>query len=575
MNEESKIKPQVTLRGFALDLVKMGLLKQDVVEKNFKKAASAKVPFVNYLVEKKIIDSYKIAVAAAKYFGLSLLDLSDFAINNVPQDLLNKLVATQKRYVFPIFKRGKRLFVAVADPTIPELQEIQFATKLDVVPVLVEANKLTEFINSVVETQEIRIIGSDAEDVDLDKLEITTQEEKAAEEVSELDVEDAPIVRFVNQVLLDAIKQGASDIHFEPYEKIYRLRYRIDGILYEIAKPLLSFANRVAARIKVMAKLNIAERRIPQDGRFKINLSSTRSIDFRISTCPVTNGEKIVIRLLDPLSSQIKLEELGLAERQKELYLQVIHYPQGMVLVTGPTGSGKTVTLYNALGIINTIDKNISTAENPVEINLEGINQVNINPLVGLTFASALRAFLRQDPDIIMIGEIRDLETAEIAIKAAQTGHLVFSTLHTNSAAETLTRLIDIGIERFDIASSVSLIIAQRLARRLCKHCKKEQKLPDNILLEAGFSQDELQDLKIYEAAGCDRCMQGYKGRVGLYEMIDMSKTMKEAVLQGMNAVELEKLAIKEGTRLLHDSGLDKVREGLISLNELNRIIKV
>lgn len=573
MSEESQLKSQVALRGFALDLVKMGLLTQEIAEKNLQKATSARIPFVNYLVEKKLIDQRKVAVAAARYFGLSVLDLHSFAVSNVPQNLLDKLTVTQKRYALPIFKRGKRLFVAVADPTIPELKEIKLATKLDVIPVLVEANKLAETINSVVESQEIKIIG-DVEDVDLDRLEITAQEEQVAEDVNELDVEDAPIVRFVNKVLLDAIKQGASDIHFEPYEKIYRLRYRIDGILYEIAKPPLSFANRVAARIKVMSRLNIAERRIPQDGRFKLNLSSTRSIDFRISTCPVTGGEKVVIRLLDPLSSQIKLEQLGFTERQKKTYLEVIHYPQGMVLVTGPTGSGKTVTLYNALSIVNTIDKNISTAENPVEINLEGINQVNVNPLVGLTFASALRSFLRQDPDIIMIGEIRDLETAEIAMKAAQTGHLVFSTLHTNSAAETLTRLIDIGIERFEISSSVSLIVAQRLARRLCKHCKKEQKLPDNILLEEGFSQDELKDLKIYEAVGCEKCMQGYKGRVGIYEMINMSKTIQESVLQGMTAMELEALAVNEGTRLLRDSGLDKVREGLISLGELNRIIK-
>jgi type IV pilus assembly protein PilB len=571
MNKEVKI--QDILRGFTLDLVESGILTKKVAQESLQQAIKDKMPFVHYLVEKKLVVPLLLALAVAKYFGLPILSLSSFNPASIPQDLLGQLTAKQKRYAIPLFKRGDKLFVAVADPTIAELQEIKFNTKLDVVPIIVEADKLFELLSSMAETQEIKTLD-EMKEIDLSKIETVIGKEEE-QEITELDVEDAPIVKFVNKVFSDAIKQGASDVHFEPYEKIYRLRYRIDGILYEIAKHPLYFANRVAARIKIMAKLNIAERRIPQDGRFRLNLSKARAIDFRVSTCPVTGGEKVVTRLLDPLTLNIEFDKLGFSEEQKKRFSEVIHYPQGMILVTGPTGSGKTITLYTALNMLNTIDKNICTAENPVEINLEGINQVDINPAINLTFANSLRAFLRQDPDIIMIGEVRDLETAEIAIKAAQTGHLVLSTVHTNSAAETLTRLIDIGVERFDIASSISMIIAQRLARRLCKHCKKEQHLPDEVLLREGFSKDELKTLKLYEAGECEHCIRGYKGRVGIFEIVNITKPLKQAILSGANALELEEMAVKEGAELLRKAGLDKVREGIISLEELNRVIKV
>jgi len=570
MNAETKTKG--TLRGFAFELVKLEILTQEVAQKSLQQSVKEKIPFVNYLVEKELAVSLSLVLAVAKYFGLPAFDLDSFDPGSIPRDLLDHLTPVQKRYALPLFKRGKRLFVAVADPTIAVLQEIKFSTKLEIVPILIEAHKLANFAGSVTETQELNLADS-MDEAELDNLEITAEEE-VEQEITKLDIEDAPIVRFVNKVLLDAIKKGASDVHFEPYEKIYRLRYRVDGILYEVARPPLTFANRVAARIKVMAKLNIAERRVPQDGRFKLNLSKTKAIDFRISTCPVVGGEKIVIRLLDPTSLSIGLDQLGFSDKQKETFTKVIHYPQGMLLVTGPTGSGKTVTLYTAINQLNTIDKNISTAENPVEINLEGINQVNINPLIGLTFAVVLRAFLRQDPDIIMIGEVRDLETAEIAIKAAQTGHLVLSTLHTNSAIETLTRLIDIGVERFDIASSVSMIIAQRLARRLCEHCKTEQKLPEDILLKEGFNQEGLKDLKIFEAVGCEQCMKGYKGRVGICEVVNVSKDLKQAILDNASMAQLVELAGKEGVQFLRSAGLDKVRDGIVSLTELNRVIR-
>jgi type IV pilus assembly protein PilB len=412
------------------------------------------------------------------------------------------------------------------------------------------------------------------DDFDLENLEVTGgEEELEAGAMSRDDVEDAPIVRFVNKVMLDAIKKGASDIHFEPYEKTYRVRLRVDGVLKELAVPPVQLAPKIAARIKVMGRLDIAERRIPQDGRIKMRLSKTRSIDFRVSTCPTIFGEKTVMRILDPSSAMLGIDALGYEPFQKELYLKTLKKPQGMILVTGPTGSGKTVSLYTGLNILNVEDTNISTAEDPAEIILPGINQVNVNPKVGLTFASALRAFLRQDPDVVMVGEIRDLETAEIAIKAAQTGHLVMSTLHTNDAPQTLTRLVDMGVKPYAIATSVSLIIAQRLGRRLCSHCKQPVDIPPEALLAEGFTKEDVESgLKLYAPKGCGNCTDGYKGRVGIYQVMPVTETIGRIIMEGGNAIDINDQAKKEGVWDLRKSGLKKVKDGMTSLEEVNAV---
>jgi type IV pilus assembly protein PilB len=413
----------------------------------------------------------------------------------------------------------------------------------------------------------------DSEDFDMDNLEVSGGDDDIGPEITSADVDDAPVVRFVNKVMIDAIKRGASDIHFEPYEKIFRIRLRQDGVLTEYAKPPVALTMKVAARLKVMARLDIAERRVPQDGRIKMRLSKNRAIDFRVNTCPTLFGEKVVCRLLDPSSAQLGIDALGYEEHQKELYLQNLNKPYGMILVTGPTGSGKTVSLYTGLNILNTADRNISTAEDPAEINVPGINQVNVNPKVGLTFAAALRAFLRQDPDIIMVGEVRDLETAEIAIKAAQTGHLVLSTLHTNDAPKTLTRLVDMGVKPYAIASSVSLIIAQRLARRLCENCKEAIEVPAEALLKEGFTQaDVAEGVTVYHAKGCGQCTNGYKGRVGIYQVMQVTETIGRIIMEGGNAIQIAEQAKRDGVADLRASGLKKVKGGVTSLEEINRV---
>lgn len=455
------------------------------------------------------------------------------------------------------------------------MDEFKFQSGIATEAIIVEEDKLSraieKFLDDTGETLD------DINDADLDNLSVDddpspTDEQESAEEAAN----DAPIVRFINKILLDAIKNGASDIHFEPYEKSYRIRSRIDGILQEVAKPPSNLASRLSARLKVMSKMDISERRLPQDGRIKMKISKNKAIDFRVNTLPTLWGEKIVLRILDPGSAKMGVEALGFSEAQKDLYLSTLHRPQGMVLVTGPTGSGKTVSLYTGLNILNTEERNISTAEDPVEINLEGINQVHVNPKVGLTFAEALRAFLRQDPDVVMVGEIRDLETAEIAIKAAQTGHMVLSTLHTNSAPETLTRLRNMGVPAFNIATSVSLIIAQRLGRRLCESCKKPLTLPEETLLEEGFLPSEMKNLSLYEAhpEGCNKCNRGYKGRVGIYEMLAMSPDIAEVIMQNGNSLDILKVAERQDFRSLRRSGLDKVAQGITSLEEMNRVIK-
>jgi len=485
----------------------------------------------------------------------------------------DKLLA--KHRVLPLFKRGKKLFLGVADPTnLHAIDEIKFQTGLTVEAIVVEDDKLQKILDKAIEQVDTAMpnLGDD-EGMDLEALETTGGEDELGEAATRDDVEDAPIVRFVNKVMLDAIRKGASDIHFEPYEKVFRVRLRMDGVLREVAQPPVQLAGKISARLKVMSRLDIAERRVPQDGRIKMRLSKTRAIDFRVSTCPTLFGEKIVLRILDPSSAMLGIEALGYEPFQKDIYLKYLAKPQGMILVTGPTGSGKTVSLYTGLNILNKEDTNISTAEDPAEINLPGVNQVNVNNKVGLTFAAALRAFLRQDPDVVMVGEVRDLETAEIAIKAAQTGHLVMSTLHTNDAPQTLTRLIDMGVKPYAIATSVSLIIAQRLARRLCGSCKALVDVPAEALRKEGFSESDIAaGIKIYAAKGCSNCADGYKGRLGIYQVMPVTESIGRLIMAGGNAIDIADEAAKQGVWDLRRSGLEKVKAGMTSLDEINSI---
>jgi len=481
----------------------------------------------------------------------------------------------QKHRVLPLMKRGKRLFLAVADPTnLHALDEIRFQTSMSIEFVVVEDDKLQTAVTKAQDQAEAIMPSLSDDDFDLENLEVTGgDEDPSGDALGRDDVEDAPIVRFVNKILLDAIKKGASDIHFEPYEKLFRIRTRLDGVLKEVAMPPVQLAVKIVARLKVMARLDIAERRVPQDGRIKMRLSKNRAIDFRVSTCPTLFGEKVVTRILDPSSAMLGIDALGYEPFQRELYLKYLAKPQGMILVTGPTGSGKTVSLYTGLNILNTEDCNISTAEDPAEINLPGINQVNVNNKVGLTFASALRAFLRQDPDVIMVGEIRDLETAEIAIKAAQTGHLVLSTLHTNDAPQTLTRLVDMGVKPYAIATSVSLIIAQRLARKLCSNCKQPIDIPAEAAKKEGFEPADIEaGIRVYRAVGCGQCTDGYKGRMGIYQVMPVTETIGRIIMEGGGAMHINNQAVRDGIWNLRRAGLNKVKDGLTSLEEVNSV---
>ncbi len=564
---------QTTLSGLPRRLVQDGIVSEDVVSQASEDARNAKTSLVAHLVTSNLADSRAIAIAASHEFGVPLLDLDAIdvdldTVRAVDQKLLNK------HRVVPLILRGKRLFLGVADPTdLQAIDEIKFQTGLRVDPVVVEQDKLEERVAKVLEAVDTSMTAFDDDDFDdLDNLEVSSGEDEQ-DDVSRDEIEDAPVVRFVNKVLLDAIKRGASDIHFEPYEKYFRVRTRQDGVLKEIAQPPAGLAGKVCARLKVMSRLDIAERRVPQDGRMKMRLSKNRAIDFRVNTCPTLFGEKIVLRILDPSSAKLGIDALGYEEQQKELYLKHLNKPYGMILVTGPTGSGKTVSLYTGLNILNTEDRNISTAEDPAEINLPGINQVNVNPKVGLTFASALKAFLRQDPDVIMVGEIRDLETAEIAIKAAQTGHLVLSTLHTNDAPKTLTRMVDMGVKPYAIASSVSLIIAQRLARRLCDNCKEQKDIPDAALLKEGFTEEEVaKGVTVYGPVGCNQCTDGYKGRLGIFQVMEVSETIGRIIMDEGNAMMIAEQAEKEGVWDLRRAGLQKVINGLTGLEEINRV---
>lgn len=572
-NIASVSNPRMALQGLPLRLIQDGLVDEQTMMQAMTASQEGGSNLVSHLVAKGIADAKEIAIAAAQEFGVPLLDLDAIQLDlDVVKLVSDKLLA--KHRVLPLLKRGKRLFVAVADPTnLHALDEIKFQTGLSVDAVVVEEDKLQKIASKTMEQVDTQMPALADEDLDLENLEVTGGEEEDKGPVpGRDDVEDAPIVRFVNKVLLDAIKRGASDIHFEPYEKSYRIRLRLDGFLKEIASPPVQLAVKLAARIKVMSRLDIAERRVPQDGRIKMRISKNRAIDFRVSTCPTLFGEKIVARILDPSSAMLGIEALGYEEAQRDLYMKTLAQPHGMILVTGPTGSGKTVSLYTGLNILNKEDTNISTAEDPAEINLPGVNQVNVNPKVGLTFASALRAFLRQDPDVIMVGEIRDLETAEIAIKAAQTGHLVLSTLHTNDAPKTLTRLIDMGVKPYAIATSVSLIIAQRLARKLCNNCKTPIEMPPEALLKEGFKQQEIDEgIKVYKPVGCGSCTDGYKGRTGLYQVMPVSEEIQRIILQDGNAVDIAAQAAKEGIWDLRKSGLSKVKAGITSLDEINQ----
>lgn len=559
----------VMLTGLARQLVDAQLLAETAAQQAVVKAKQAKVPLVTYLVQQRLVQSRPLAELAAQEFGVPFLDLAAIDKEQLPKDIVNEKLMQQHHFL-PLSKRGNKLFIALSDPTNQQaINDVSFGSKLAVEVVLVEDDKLHQAIERYLDTG---TGGLELSDLDLD-LEAEGGE-RAQEAVAGTDADDAPVVKFVNKMLLDAIKKGSSDLHFEPYEKMYRVRFRTDGVLHEAARPPVQLVSRISARLKVMSNMDISERRKPQDGRVKLKVSKTKSIDFRVNTLPTLWGEKIVMRILDSSSAQMGIDALGYEDVQKELYLQALKQPQGMILVTGPTGSGKTVSLYTGLNILNTEDINISTAEDPVEINLEGINQVNVNPRQGLDFSQALRAFLRQDPDVIMVGEIRDLETAEIAIKAAQTGHMVMSTLHTNSAAETLTRLRNMGVPAFNLATSVNLIIAQRLARKLCSKCKRVHEVPREALLAEGFREEEVGSFTLYQPIGCEDCNAGYRGRVGIYEVVKITPALQQMIMEEGNSIEIAARMRKEGFNDLRRSGLVKAMQGITSLEEINRVTK-
>jgi type IV pilus assembly protein PilB len=534
-------------------LVQQNLLSHGAAQAALHATKQKNLSLAIYLAQNQLIDGKVLAQTIAQHFKLPQIDLSQFHLQNIQTDLLDEKLI-KKHWVLPLQKNQQQLQLAILDPTQTQaLAEIKFQSGLNLQLVIAEYAQLSRSIQALLSKKQYVAIQTTPELIN------DTQT-------------DASVVHFVQQIFDDAISQGASDIHFEPYENYYRIRMRIDGILYEITQPPLNLGNRFASRIKVLAKLDIAEKRLPQDGRFSINHAKMMR-ECRISTCPTLYGEKIVIRILDPATSSLNIDELGFEPKQKQIFLDTIKAPQGMILVTGPTGSGKTVTLYTALNLLNTLDKNISTVEDPVEINLAGINQVHVNPKIGLSFSNTLRAFLRQDPDIIMVGEIRDLETAEIAMRAAQTGHLVLSTLHTNSAPETLTRLSNMGIAPFNIASSVKLIVAQRLARRLCPQCKQLQKIPASALVQEGFRTDEISTLEIFSAGECKNCIKGYKGRVAIYEVMPINESLTQLIMNNGTSLALAEQATKLGMQSLRASGLNKVRGGVTSLEEINRVI--
>jgi type IV pilus assembly protein PilB len=552
-------------------LVQHGRLQQADANAIQDEARKSSQPFIQQLIQSRKLSAKEISKFAAETFGYPLLDLNAVDVDQLPLNIIDSKIVTNHRVV-ALGKRGNRVFVAMSDPSNEQvLQEVKFATGMTMEPVVVEDDKLNNIVKKLTDSS-AKAIDMATEDVDLSGIEVTDGEAQADVPGAE-EIDDAPVVKYVHKILLDAISGGASDIHFEPYEKFYRIRYRTDGILYDIAQPPLAIKEKLASRIKVISKMDISEKRVPQDGRMKMVLSKNRAIDFRVSSLPTLHGEKICMRILDPSSATLGIDALGYDPEQKEKLLAAVQRPYGMVLVTGPTRSVKTDSLYTCLNILNKPGINISTAEDPAEINLAGINQVNVNDKAGLTFSAALKAFLRQDPDVIMVGEIRDLETGEIAIKAAQTGHMVLSTLHTNDAPTTLTRLMNMGIAPFNIASSVILITAQRLARKLCS-CKKPIDIPEEALLRAGFSEDDLDGTwQPYGPVGCDVCKNsGYKGRVGIYQVMPISEEMQRIIMKNGTAIDLADQAKKEGVNDLRKSGLVKVRKGLTSLEEVEAV---
>ena len=556
--------------GYIRRLVDEGFLSAQQMKDALSNAQKNKVSIVAYISEKLNIPPLIIAEMISQEFGEPIFDLDSFNPDMLPKELIEPNLVT-KHKVIPLLQRGNILYVATSDPTnIEALDAIRFNCGLNIEPIIVEHHKLEKYLEKHFTVEESFNFGDEDFDVDI----IATDDTPPSEDDDEASEEEAPIVKYINKLLVDAIRMGASDLHFEPYEKSYRVRYRVDGVLRTITNPPLQLASRLASRLKVMSRMDISEKRVPQDGRIKLKLSKTKAIDFRVNSLPTLFGEKLVLRILDPSSAMLGIDALGYEEKQKALFMEALEKPQGMLLITGPTGSGKTVSLYTGLNILNTESSNISTAEDPVEINLEGINQVNVNLKAGLSFSVALKSFLRQDPDIIMVGEIRDLETAEIAIKAAQTGHMVMSTLHTNSAPETLTRLRNMGVPSFNIATSVNLVIAQRLARRLCNHCKVPVEIPRQSLLEMGFTEQDLSnpDLQIFQPVGCSECREGYKGRVGIYEVMKVTPEISKIIMEDGNALQIAAASEKLGFDNLRRSGLIKVINGLTSLQEINRV---
>ncbi len=567
------LAPSVLVSGLGRALVQKGVLKQTDAEHIQTAANSASQTFVEQLVASKKMTPNEVAEFAANSFGLPMLDIAAFDLTQIQPEWIDlKLIVTRR--AIPLVRRGNRLFVAMSDPThLQALEEFRFKTNLVAEPLVVEDDKLAIVIAKIAESSD-KSLSSLVSDDDID-LNMTGGESASVEDTS--DVDDAPVVKYIQKILLDAINTGVSDIHFEPYEKFYRIRYRLDGQLLDVAQPPLALKDKISTRIKVVSRLDIAEKRVPQDGRLKLELSKTKSIDFRVSTLPTLYGEKIVMRILDSSSAMVGIDALGYDPDQKAILMEAIARPYGMILVTGPTGSGKTVSLYSCLNLLNKPGINICTAEDPAEINLPGINQVNVNDKAGLTFATALRSFLRQDPDIVMVGEIRDLETGEIAVKAAQTGHLVLSTLHTNDAPSTITRLMNMGIAPFNIASSVHLITAQRLCRKLCLKCKEPEQIPIEAMLRAGFREDECDGSWVaYKAVGCDACKTtGFKGRVGIYQVMPISAEMEKVILRNGTAPEIEELAASEGVRSLRQAGLGKVKKGMTSLTEIEAVTNI
>ena len=564
------LKGSPRFTGFNRRLVEEGFISAENMQNAILNAKKANQDIVPFLIDQLKISSLDIAEKIAQEFGEPLFDLSTYDSAQIIREGIDEKLITKHR-ILPIFKRGNLLYVATSNPTnIDAMDAIRFNSKMNIEAIIVEHPKLQKLIEQNFAEADSFQFSDDDIDLNLEQEDLSNKDDDDNEQQQD----EAPIVKYINKLLIDAIRMGASDLHFEPYEKMYRVRYRVDGVLRHIATPPLQLATRLASRLKVMSQMDISEKRLPQDGRIKLKISKSKAIDFRVNSLPTLFGEKLVLRILDPSSAMLGIDALGYEPAQKELFMQALDKPQGMLLITGPTGSGKTVSLYTGLNILNREDTNISTAEDPVEINLEGINQVNVNAKVGLTFSAALKSFLRQDPDIVMVGEIRDLETAEIAIKAAQTGHMVMSTLHTNSAPETLTRLRNMGVPSFNIATSVNLVIAQRLARRLCPQCKIPSDIPEPSLLEMGFQEDDLKhpDFHVYQPVGCSECRDGYKGRVGIYEVMKVTPEISKIIMEDGNALEIAAASEKSGFNNLRRSGLMKVMQGVTSLQEVNRV---